>query len=185
MEPVVLFFLCSRAKANSLCAILTEPILTPKSGMTFLLFLTHHLLFFSAHIVRWITENNRPANVVNDRELRELLTAGRPNIVLPGPITVTRDIKACFDTCRDRIAKLLHVCFCLHFILGSGLILIFRNIQGGCTLQRMHGHRRTIGPLWHGPYISSTKVKCLLSSLTSLKWRRQVGSLIFFASDAN
>ncbi len=63
-------------------------------------------LFFSAHLVKWITENNQPVNIVNDRELHELLTAGRPWIELPGHATVFQDIKACFSKCRDRVAKL-------------------------------------------------------------------------------
>jgi len=35
MEPVVQSFLRSRAKAKSLCILLTDPILTLKSGMTY------------------------------------------------------------------------------------------------------------------------------------------------------
>jgi hypothetical protein len=54
-----------------------------------------------------VTENNRPTNIVNDRGLRELLKAGRPNIEIPSVWTVSRDIQASFKKCRDRIAKLL------------------------------------------------------------------------------
>jgi hypothetical protein len=54
-----------------------------------------------------VTENNRPSNIVNDRELRELLKAGRPNIEIPSPWTVNRDIQASFKKCRDHITKLL------------------------------------------------------------------------------
>jgi hypothetical protein len=61
----------------------------------------------SARIVKWVTENNRPANIIKDRELRELLTAGRPHIELPSPDTISRDIKASFNKCRERIATLL------------------------------------------------------------------------------
>jgi hypothetical protein len=61
----------------------------------------------SAHIVKWVTENNRPTNIVNDRELRELLKAGHPNIEIPSPWTVSRDIHASFKKCRDRISMLL------------------------------------------------------------------------------
>lgn len=61
----------------------------------------------SAHLVKWVTENNRPANIINDRELRELLVAGRPNMVLPSNTTISRDIKASFEKCRERVAKLL------------------------------------------------------------------------------
>jgi hypothetical protein len=31
---------------------------------------------YSAHIVMWITINNRPLNIINDQGLRGLLTAG-------------------------------------------------------------------------------------------------------------
>jgi hypothetical protein len=50
--------------------------------------LTLHIHNNSAHLVKWITENNRPANIINDRELRALLTAGRPNIELPSNNTI-------------------------------------------------------------------------------------------------
>ena len=60
-----------------------------------------------ARLVKWITENNRPTNIVNDWELRDLLTAGRPHINIPSHHTVSRDIKACFDKCHERIAKIL------------------------------------------------------------------------------
>jgi hypothetical protein len=62
-----------------------------------------------ARLVKWITENNRPTNIVNDRELSELLTAGRPHISLPSNVTVARDIHACFTKCRERIRVLLKV----------------------------------------------------------------------------
>jgi len=61
----------------------------------------------SARIVKWVTENNRPANIIKDCELRELLTAGHPHIELPSPDTISRDIKASFNKCRERIATLL------------------------------------------------------------------------------
>ncbi|KAN0113508.1 hypothetical protein V8E52_007666, partial [Russula decolorans] len=68
---------------------------------------THTNAEVCAHLVKWITENNQPVNIVNDRELCELLTVGRPQIRLPGHATVSRDIKACFGICRDRVATLL------------------------------------------------------------------------------
>jgi hypothetical protein len=57
----------------------------------------------------WITINNRPLNIINDQGLRGLLTAGRPNAILPSPDTISRDIDAAFEKCQDRIAKLLQV----------------------------------------------------------------------------
>jgi hypothetical protein len=75
-------------------------------------FYIHKLILvdcYSAHLVKWITENNRPINIINDRELRDLLTAGRPSIQLPSTFTISRDIFASFEKCRNRVAKLLQV----------------------------------------------------------------------------
>jgi hypothetical protein len=60
-----------------------------------------------ARIVKWVTENNRPANIVKDRELIDLFCAGRPQVSIPSPITVGRDIASAFAKCQTRIAKLL------------------------------------------------------------------------------
>jgi hypothetical protein len=65
---------------------------------------------FRANLVRWITENNRPVNIINDRALRDLLLSGRPNIELPSHFTISRDIRASFEKCQERIGKLLQVC---------------------------------------------------------------------------
>ena len=61
----------------------------------------------SAHLVKWLTENNRPINIINDRELQNLLTAGHPSIQLPTNPVILNDIHASFEKCRERIAKLL------------------------------------------------------------------------------
>ncbi|KAG8214293.1 hypothetical protein J3R82DRAFT_9242 [Butyriboletus roseoflavus] len=45
-----------------------------------------------AQLVCWIAENNRPINIINDRFLRDLLTAGRPNLVLPSASTISHDL---------------------------------------------------------------------------------------------
>ena len=62
---------------------------------------------FSAHLVKWVTKNNRPTRIIEDRELRELLLTGRPATQLPSAMTISRDIQTSFALCRDRIAKLL------------------------------------------------------------------------------
>ena len=59
------------------------------------------------HLVKWVTENNHPVNIINDHELQNLLTAGWPSIELPSNRTISRDIHASFLKCQDRIAKLL------------------------------------------------------------------------------
>jgi hypothetical protein len=52
------------------------------------------------HLFKWLTENNRPINIINDRELRELLTAGRPSIQLPTNPTISCDIHMSFEKCQ-------------------------------------------------------------------------------------
>ena len=42
-----------------------------------------------AHMVKWITESNRPANILTDREFISMLTASRPHITVPSPSTIT------------------------------------------------------------------------------------------------
>jgi hypothetical protein len=68
---------------------------------------SHTTLEARAHLVKWIVESNRPPEILNDRELRTLLTAGRPKLEIPTPTTLRRDIRAAFDNCQDRVAKLL------------------------------------------------------------------------------
>ncbi|KAL6308226.1 hypothetical protein BKA93DRAFT_747193 [Sparassis latifolia] len=60
-----------------------------------------------AHLVKWLTESNRPSTIVEDREFVELMMAGRPNLDIPSCRTVSRDIHASFDRCQERIKKLL------------------------------------------------------------------------------
>jgi hypothetical protein len=74
---------------------------------------------YSARLVKWVTENNRPLNIINDRELCNLLTAGRPSIHLPLHHTILRDLNAAFEKCRDRVAKLLQVSLLNHCLLIS------------------------------------------------------------------
>lgn len=75
----------------------------------FILITINTHLLDSAKMVQWITENNRPTNIVTDRALRDLLLAGRPNTELPSQPTISRDIKSSFAKCRQNIGKLLQV----------------------------------------------------------------------------
>ena len=61
----------------------------------------------SAHIAKWVAESNRPATIVSDPELIDLLITGHPHLKVPCPNTVRRDIKAAYLKCRERITKLL------------------------------------------------------------------------------
>ena len=64
---------------------------------------------YSARLVKWVTENNRPVNIINDQELHNLLTVGRPSTHLPSDDTISRDFNAAYEKCRDRVVKLLQV----------------------------------------------------------------------------
>ncbi|KAJ7902586.1 hypothetical protein B0H14DRAFT_2329133, partial [Mycena olivaceomarginata] len=60
-----------------------------------------------ACIVCWITEANRPLNIVADRQLQDLLIAGRPELTVPSRSTAARDLKAVYERSAHRIKKLL------------------------------------------------------------------------------
>jgi hypothetical protein len=100
-----------RVKANSRSSTRIVFTPTPKYGMLIWNFLSQTIIYFnnSAHLIRWITENNRPPNIVNDRKLRELLTVGRPTTNLPSHQTISRDIDTSFKKCQACVAKLLQV----------------------------------------------------------------------------
>ena len=61
----------------------------------------------SAHIAKWVAESNRPASIVSDPELIDLLTTGHPHLKVPSPSTVRRDVKAAYLKCHEQITKLL------------------------------------------------------------------------------
>src|SRR5882762_572329 len=101
--------LCFPAKASSLFNTVTDLTLILKLGtLCVILLCIISLSNSSAHIVKWVTKNNRPANIVKDRELCKLLTVGHPHIELPSPDIISRNIKASFNKCQERIATLLH-----------------------------------------------------------------------------
>lgn len=66
-------------------------------------------IILSAEIVRWVAENKRPFNVVNDRAFRNLMKTGRPEYRIPSAQTVSRDVRHVFKRVRQRIAKMLKV----------------------------------------------------------------------------
>jgi len=73
----------------------------------------------SACIVKWVTESNRPANIVNDAELQNIFTAGRPHTIIPSVSTITRNINASFTKCHEKIGKLLQVSTKLPLFTGA------------------------------------------------------------------
>ena len=49
----------------------------------------------------------RPFSIVQDRGFLKLMKTGRPDIYIPMPETVSRDVKTVFVQCRQRISKML------------------------------------------------------------------------------
>ena len=60
-------------------------------------------------IVRWVSENLRPFNIVNDRASQCLMKTGRPGYHIPSASTVARDVKTVFARTRKTIATMLQV----------------------------------------------------------------------------
>ncbi|KAJ7800236.1 hypothetical protein B0H14DRAFT_2306543, partial [Mycena olivaceomarginata] len=60
-----------------------------------------------AHLVRWVAESNRPIRIVEDREFREILAAGRPELNIHGRHTLARDLSAAYERCRAHVQSLL------------------------------------------------------------------------------
>ena len=63
----------------------------------------------SVEFVRWVTENNRPFQIVNDRGFQSLMRTGRPECYIPSPEILSRDVKSVFVHVRARVAKGLQV----------------------------------------------------------------------------
>lgn len=84
--------------------------LSPSFGTFFLLSIFPSDIYcFSAHIVHWLTEANRPFKIMEDRELRELLLAGCPELTVPSRRTIGHDLNAAFNRCSQRIVRMLEV----------------------------------------------------------------------------
>ena len=69
--------------------------------------LTLPILNNSTHLVKWVTENNCPINIVNNHKLQNLLMASQPSIKLSSNQTISQDISASFLKCHNCVAKLL------------------------------------------------------------------------------
>jgi hypothetical protein len=62
-------------------------------------------------LVRWVSESLRPFKIVKDHGFQCLMKTGRPQYYLPSLMTVSRDVKTVFAHSRERVAKLLQVCY--------------------------------------------------------------------------
>lgn len=59
--------------------------------------------------MRWVAENKRPFQIVNDRGFQSLMKTGRPEYHIPSMQTVSRNVKQVFVQARKRIANMLQV----------------------------------------------------------------------------
>jgi hypothetical protein len=55
--------------------------------------------------------------IVDDCEFRELMLTGRPGAVLPRHKTVSRDVQASFEKCREHITQILNVIHICWFVI--------------------------------------------------------------------
>ncbi len=69
------------------------------------------LKYSRAEYVRWVTENKRPFQIVNDQAFRSLMKTGRPETYIPSAETLSRDVKNVFVGIRKRISDMLQVSF--------------------------------------------------------------------------
>ena len=81
-----------------------------RSGMSHLLFRCKRTLTSGhgrAEMVRWVCEDLRPFQIVKDRGFRCLMKTGRPEIYIPSPETISRDVRLIYACTRERLAKML------------------------------------------------------------------------------
>ena len=62
-----------------------------------------------AEIVRWVSEDLHPFDIISDQGFQYLMKTGRPEYYLPHPKTVSRDVQLVFANARKQIAKMLQV----------------------------------------------------------------------------
>jgi hypothetical protein len=77
-----------------------------------------------AEIVKWVCVSIQPFDVVSDESFHYLMKSGRPDMYVPSPSTVSRDVRLVFTRTRQRIAKMLSVS---HFIMQGNTIETYLN----------------------------------------------------------
>ena len=68
-----------------------------------------NVALYSAEIVRWVAENKRPFQIVNDHGFQSLMKTGHPGYNIPSAKTVSCDVKRVFVEVRNRISGMLKV----------------------------------------------------------------------------
>jgi hypothetical protein len=58
-------------------------------------------------MVRWVCEDLRPFQIVKDRGFRCLMKTGRPEIYIPSPEMISRDVRLIYTRTHERLAQIL------------------------------------------------------------------------------
>jgi len=134
----------------------------------------HAYCTYSARLVKWVTENNRPVNTINNWELHNLLMVGQPSTQLPSDDTISQDIKAAYEKCQDRVVKLLQVSLFNIVYQFCNYTYSTRNTLAVSTLPRMPGCLQITALSLPGPFILNTKGRCSHSCLILLRLQRSI-----------
>ncbi|KAJ3738437.1 hypothetical protein EV360DRAFT_58139 [Lentinula raphanica] len=61
-------------------------------------------------MARWVSENARPFQIVQDRCFCWLQKEGRPTSYIPSRETVARDVKKLYERSKQKLAEELQMC---------------------------------------------------------------------------
>ena len=70
---------------------------------------TTNLSQHRSEIVCWVSESAQLFKIVADHGFQCLMKTGRPELYIPSPTTVLRDVKLVFARTHEQIAKMLQV----------------------------------------------------------------------------
>ena len=83
-----------------------------------------------AEVVRWVSESNRPFQIVADHGFLALMKTGRPHMWIPRPTTVASDVRMVFARTRQQVAVMLQVS-AITFLNQKQLTYCDRNTKAG------------------------------------------------------
>jgi hypothetical protein len=67
-------------------------------------------------VVCWVSESLRPFKIFKDCGFQCLMKTGQAQYYFPLPVTISCNVKTVFACSRERVAKLLQVCYYPHEI---------------------------------------------------------------------
>lgn len=59
--------------------------------------------------VQWVAQNFRPISIVRDSAFNLLMALGRPNVSIPSPTTVQRDLMDIYEKIKSQVTDELNV----------------------------------------------------------------------------